>query len=163
MSSTPDCGNPLHTKDKHQFCLVCLSPKHFARSHKHYTCSICKHMSESSCRDRKNCRARILKLNSPGRWSLAQSLISLVTGGFGEGSVPRESSGFSSEESIPGLPRRPSTHSWVAVGVVVVAVAPPPPPHQSPQDHGGSTHTPSLPEECVMDPKRAAQDEYPLG
>ena len=101
-------------------------------------------MSWSSCRDQQNRRARLLKLNSPGRQSLAQSLISVVTGvpepsetgESGEGSMPWESSGSSSEESIPGSLRSPSTHSWEGVGEEWVAESTPPPP-PPPEGCGG--------------------------
>ena len=121
VCATPNCKNPLHIKDRHDFCLVCLSPRHFSHTctHKHSLCKICRHMAGSSYRDCKSCRSRLLKSNTPGRQSLAQPLVSVVTGGqepseSGKsefGSVPQSSSGSSSKVPPPGYLRSSSTHT----------------------------------------------------
>ena len=99
----------------------------FGATHTNTTCKICHDMVGSSYRDRKNHRERLLKLHSPGRWSLAQSLVSVVTGGkepseSGESeaeSVPQSSSGSST-----GSLRSLSTHSQDGEKAVAECIPP---------------------------------------
>ena len=161
------CDNRIHHQDGHTKCFSCLSPSHFTSSHTHNNCHLCKAMSSSSYHQRKIRRNRLL--GSPGARSLAQSLVSVATGGAqpsvdgeaGQGPGLRgsgSSSSSSDEESIPESPgSHPTCYRDEEEEVTEVT-----PPHPS-RRRGGSTHTPSHVEGSVVDTGMALQDDLPLG
>ena len=112
----PDCDSPIHHRDKHTKCILCLSPTHFTCSYRYNKCAFCKSMAGSLYQECKLIRKRLLR--SPGDRSLAQSLISIATGGAqpsvdgeaGQGSVLQGSCSSSDEESIPESQGNHSTH-----------------------------------------------------